>query len=160
MQLEARLAGLALTQSLQLGGLLQWMVRQTAEVENHMTSVERMLAYTELEQVRLEKGWGWFGDAGDLGAGEEGSCLLTWCVLSLQANCRWDERCARFLAARACGPSTLTLPMHPSTIGHPGSSWLSADVLLCFRRSRRLSLRAGASPLLAGPVPAASSTTR
>ncbi|KAL4424666.1 hypothetical protein ABPG77_004473 [Micractinium sp. CCAP 211/92] len=48
--LSARLAGLALTQSLQLAGLLQWMVRQTAEVENNMTSVERMLHYTELEQ--------------------------------------------------------------------------------------------------------------
>lgn len=37
-QLSARLAGLALTQSLQLAGLLQWMVRQSAEVENNMTS--------------------------------------------------------------------------------------------------------------------------
>lgn len=26
---------------------------QTAEVENHMTSVERMIAYTQLDQVRL-----------------------------------------------------------------------------------------------------------
>ncbi|PRW21108.1 multidrug resistance-associated 1 isoform X3 [Chlorella sorokiniana] len=48
--LSARLAGLALTQSLQLAGLLQWMVRQSAEVENNMTSVERLLHYTELEQ--------------------------------------------------------------------------------------------------------------
>lgn len=38
LQLSARLAGLALTQSLQLAGLLQWMVRQSAEVENNMTS--------------------------------------------------------------------------------------------------------------------------
>lgn len=52
VQLEARLVGLALTQSLQLSGLLQWMARQSAEVENHMTSVERMLHYTQLEQVR------------------------------------------------------------------------------------------------------------
>jgi hypothetical protein len=37
-QISARLAGLALTQSLQLAGMLQWMVRQSAEVENNMTS--------------------------------------------------------------------------------------------------------------------------
>ncbi|EFN52562.1 hypothetical protein CHLNCDRAFT_138549 [Chlorella variabilis] len=49
-RLSARLAGLALTQSLQLAGMLQWMVRQSAEVENNMTSVERMLHYTRLEQ--------------------------------------------------------------------------------------------------------------
>ena len=37
-RLSARLAGLALTQSLQLAVTLQWMVRQSAEVENNMTS--------------------------------------------------------------------------------------------------------------------------
>ncbi|RMZ52713.1 hypothetical protein APUTEX25_000832 [Auxenochlorella protothecoides] len=48
--LSARLVGLGLSQSLQLGGMLQWAVRQASEVENHMTSVERMLAYTRLPQ--------------------------------------------------------------------------------------------------------------
>jgi ABC-type multidrug transport system fused ATPase/permease subunit len=47
---SARLAGLALTQSLQLSGILQWMVRQAAEAENHMTSVERMMHYGDLDQ--------------------------------------------------------------------------------------------------------------
>lgn len=49
-QLSPRLVGLALSQSLQLSGLLQWMVRQSAEVENNMVSVERMVTYTRLEQ--------------------------------------------------------------------------------------------------------------
>eukprot|EP00899_Mesostigma_viride_P010623 jgi/Mesvir1/19562/Mv07034-RA.1 len=44
------LVALALTYSLQLSGLLQWTVRQSAEVENLMTSVERMVEYTELPQ--------------------------------------------------------------------------------------------------------------
>ena len=48
--LGAELVGLSLTQSLYLAGLLQWMVRQTAEVENNMTSTERILSYCQLEQ--------------------------------------------------------------------------------------------------------------
>ncbi|GIM00727.1 hypothetical protein Vretimale_5639, partial [Volvox reticuliferus] len=51
---------LALTHVLQLTGLMQWVVRQTAEVENTMTSVERMLSYTELpsEAPRVAEGGG------------------------------------------------------------------------------------------------------
>lgn len=41
---------------LQLVGFMQWFVRQTAEVENYMTSVERMLEYTQLPQVRAGGG--------------------------------------------------------------------------------------------------------
>lgn len=51
---SAKLAGLALTQSLGLAGLLQWAVRQTAEVENNMTSIERMFEYGELDQEEDE----------------------------------------------------------------------------------------------------------
>ncbi|KAI8806039.1 P-loop containing nucleoside triphosphate hydrolase protein [Cladochytrium replicatum] len=40
--------GLLLSYTLQLIGLLQWCVRQSAEVENLMTSVERILEYTRL----------------------------------------------------------------------------------------------------------------
>lgn len=47
---NVKLVGLALSQSLYLAGLLQWMVRQTAEVENNMTSAERIFAYTRLER--------------------------------------------------------------------------------------------------------------
>lgn len=47
---NVKLVGLALSQSLYLAGLLQWMVRQTAEVENNMTSTERLFAYTRLDQ--------------------------------------------------------------------------------------------------------------
>lgn len=44
------LLGLALSYVLQLTGYLQWFVRQTAEVENHMTALERVLEYSRLEQ--------------------------------------------------------------------------------------------------------------
>jgi ABC-type multidrug transport system fused ATPase/permease subunit len=47
------LLALAMTHLLQLSGSMQWAVRQTAEAENHMTSVERMLAYCDLPQERL-----------------------------------------------------------------------------------------------------------
>ena len=49
-KLSPRLVGLALTQSLYLAGMLQWMVRQAAEVENNMTSAERLLSYCDLDQ--------------------------------------------------------------------------------------------------------------
>lgn len=41
--------GLAITQILSLISLTQWGVRQTAEVENNMTSVERIMEYINLE---------------------------------------------------------------------------------------------------------------
>ncbi|KAJ1557628.1 Multidrug resistance-associated protein 4 [Nowakowskiella sp. JEL0078] len=47
--LSPGIVGLLLSYSLQLMTLLQWCVRQSAEVENLMVSVERVLEYTELE---------------------------------------------------------------------------------------------------------------
>ncbi|PRW33949.1 ABC transporter isoform A [Chlorella sorokiniana] len=46
---SAGLAGLALTSSLSLTGLCNWMVRQTTELEVNMNAVERMVEYTSLE---------------------------------------------------------------------------------------------------------------
>ncbi|KAI9335963.1 P-loop containing nucleoside triphosphate hydrolase protein [Obelidium mucronatum] len=47
--LNSGTVGLLLTYSLQLVGTLQWAVRQSAEVENMMISVERVLEYSSLE---------------------------------------------------------------------------------------------------------------
>lgn len=41
--------GLALTQSMLLIGMLQWGVRQSAEISNQIVSVERVLEYRDLE---------------------------------------------------------------------------------------------------------------
>ncbi|XP_060681943.1 multidrug resistance-associated protein 4 isoform X2 [Hemiscyllium ocellatum] len=48
-KLDAGQVGLALSYAITLMGMFQWGVRQSAEVENLMTSVERVLDYTELE---------------------------------------------------------------------------------------------------------------
>ena len=42
--------GLAISNCIMLTGMLQWGVRQTAEVENMMTAVERVMEYTQLDQ--------------------------------------------------------------------------------------------------------------
>ncbi|CAM9523069.1 unnamed protein product, partial [Ectocarpus sp. 13 AM-2016] len=47
---DAGLLGAALVYVLQLGGLFQWAVRQSAEVENQMVSAERVLSYCRVPQ--------------------------------------------------------------------------------------------------------------
>lgn len=42
--------GLAITQSMAVTGMLQWGMRQSAEVANQLMSVERILEYTNLEE--------------------------------------------------------------------------------------------------------------
>ncbi|XP_004680354.2 PREDICTED: multidrug resistance-associated protein 4 [Condylura cristata] len=62
--LDAGQVGLALSYALTLMGMFQWCVRQSAEVENMMISVERVIEYTDLEkeaswecQKRPPPGW-------------------------------------------------------------------------------------------------------
>ncbi len=45
---DPNLLGLALVYALQLTGLLQWTVRMATETENNMTSVERLLAFSNI----------------------------------------------------------------------------------------------------------------
>ena len=47
---DPALIGVALVQSLQLSGVLQYSIRQAAETESYMTSVERVSAYALLDQ--------------------------------------------------------------------------------------------------------------
>lgn len=42
--------GLAITQAISLTGTFQWGLRQSAELVNQMTSVERVLEFTEVEK--------------------------------------------------------------------------------------------------------------
>lgn len=41
---------MAITQAMSLTGMFQWGMRQWSELENNMTSVERVVEYTEVEQ--------------------------------------------------------------------------------------------------------------
>lgn len=54
--IDPAILGLSLSMLLQLAGLFQWCIRQSAEVVNQMVSVERVLAFGELEsEGELEK---------------------------------------------------------------------------------------------------------
>lgn len=50
--IPAGTAGLAFSLALGLTGQTQWGVRQSTELDNHMTSVERILEYTKLDSER------------------------------------------------------------------------------------------------------------
>jgi len=49
MQIDAHLLGVAIVFALQLAVLLQWTVRTVIETENNMTSVERLLAFNNIQ---------------------------------------------------------------------------------------------------------------
>lgn len=47
--------GLAVTQAMSLTGMLQWGIRQSAEISNQLMAVERVLEYRDLEQEKQPK---------------------------------------------------------------------------------------------------------
>ena len=66
--------GLSLSYLLQLTGIFQWMIRQSAEVENQLTSCERVVEYSKLPAEEETPGIGG-GNGGDTGGsgGDGGS---------------------------------------------------------------------------------------
>jgi ATP-binding cassette subfamily C (CFTR/MRP) protein 4 len=66
-KVDPSILGLALSMLLQLAGIFQWCIRQSAEVVNLMVSVERVSAFGDLEpeaplvldsdKALLDKGW-------------------------------------------------------------------------------------------------------
>lgn len=57
-ELGASTIGLSLVYSVMLSGMFQWVVRQSAEVENQMVSVERLVEYSSLEPEEERRGGG------------------------------------------------------------------------------------------------------
>lgn len=42
--------GLTITQAISLTGIIQWLVKQSSEFDNQMTSVERLIEYSKIPQ--------------------------------------------------------------------------------------------------------------
>ena len=80
VQIDPATLGLALSYLLQLAGLFQWAVRQSAETENFFVSVERIVQYTELTlEDDLKKA---IDDAAELAEWPKGGIELTDVVAS------------------------------------------------------------------------------
>eukprot|EP00970_Alexandrium_tamarense_P018946 scaffold13569_cov240-Alexandrium_tamarense.AAC.1 len=48
LDIDPGILGLALSMLIQLSGLFQWCIRQSAEVVNQMVAVERVIGFSEL----------------------------------------------------------------------------------------------------------------
>lgn len=71
MEMQSGMVGLAILSSINLMGTCQWGMRQSAELDNQMTSVERIVEYAELppepplesdEKNAPPKGWPFYGN--------------------------------------------------------------------------------------------------
>ena len=92
--------GMAVSYTLQLSGSFQWMVRQSAEVENQMVSAERCFEYSELP-VRLQE----------------------WCFGSSECTNPWPRcRSRTFSWIEACDPNdTVALPLSTLCLSRPST---------------------------------------
>ncbi|CAI5472069.1 unnamed protein product [Closterium sp. Yama58-4] len=89
------LVALALSYTLQMSGMLQWAVRQGAEVENMFTGVERALEYTHLPQEEgLEMGGQEEGQGGSGkgGGNKRRSRLKGGLCGKNEKQKRWEEK--------------------------------------------------------------------
>ena len=105
--LDPGLLAVALVQSLQLAGILQYSIRQAAEVENLMTSVERVSAYSRL---RVEQG---SGSGAGAGAGRGAAGAASSGAGGASGNANGD---------RGGGTGAYQSPMQRIGIGRTGNS--------------------------------------
>ena len=60
-RIDVGLLGFALVYALSVTALFQWCIRQSAEVENHMTSVERLLSFARLpSELGYRSNYDWY----------------------------------------------------------------------------------------------------
>ncbi|CAA9998832.1 unnamed protein product [Nesidiocoris tenuis] len=105
--------GLAITQAMVLTGMLQWGTRQSSEVVNMMTSVERLVTFTKLPPEDPDEGEDSIGIVGRTGAGKSTLTSVLFRLARVEGKCIIDGTDTAELHLQSLRSSLAIIPQDP-----------------------------------------------